>query len=142
MPWLDLARKYIVDVDAEDPDFVVAFGTPGSQSSPDKVACGSFTDGSCNTANFGFFVGTPSSIGDQVYIDTNFNRVFDAGDLPVSGLVIEPFIDTNGDGIANEARRSAVTTDALGRYRFSNLGAAAYLIRFQAAHPAIPAGHQ
>jgi uncharacterized repeat protein (TIGR01451 family) len=137
---LDPSRKYIADADAEDPDFMVAFGSPGSQSSADKLACGDFASGNCSTADFGFFSGPPASIGDQVFIDHNFDGVYNSGDLPIAGLVMELFIDTNGDGIANETRRAATTTDATGKYRFSNLGSAAYLIRFSTLDPAIPAG--
>ncbi len=135
---LDPMRKYIVDVDSEDPEFMTAFGRGPHPSTPDKVAVGAFTAGFFDAADFGFFGGPPASIGDQIYIDTNRNNVYDPGDLPIAGLTLKLYLDSNGDGIANESVAATLVSDASGRYQFTNLGSANYIVKIEPTDPAIP----
>ena len=139
---LDPARKYIVKVDASDPDITTFFGNAAQQSTPAQVAVAGLTAGSTfDTADFGFFGIPPASIGDQVFIDNNGNGVFDAGDTPLSGVTVELYADANGDGVASPAELvTTTTTNASGIYSFTNLGPDPYIVKVKANDPNLPAG--
>ena len=83
-------------------------------------------------SDFAFLLsGTPaapclnSSIGDQVYYDANNNGVFDAGELPATGLTVI-LCDANGVEVARQ------DVDANGKYLFTNLAAGTYIVKFPA----------
>ncbi|MEO0403265.1 MAG: SdrD B-like domain-containing protein [Bacteroidota bacterium] len=70
------------------------------------------------TADFGYIY--DGSIGNQVWHDVNEDGVFDAGENPIEGVVIELFEDTDGDGVY-ETSHGTQTTDANGNYLFEGL---------------------
>jgi large repetitive protein len=70
------------------------------------------------------------SIGDYVWNDTNKNGQQDAGETPVSGVTVN-LLDATGNVIAT------TTTDATGKYLFTNLPSGTYAVQFVA-----PAGKE
>lgn len=69
----------------------------------------------------------PSAIQGQVFEDLRGNGLFTTGeDPPAVGVPV--FLDLNGNGRL-EPQEPTVTTDAQGRYRFSNLGPGNYTVR-------------
>ena len=72
--------------------------------------------------------GTPvpkGSIGDMTYCDNNANGVMDNGDTPQSGVQIQLCNASN-------VIIATATTDAQGKYLFSNLAAGIYVVKFPA----------
>jgi large repetitive protein len=63
-----------------------------------------------------------AAIGDTVWLDANGNNVFDDNDSPVVGARVE-LRDTNGAVVAT------TTTDANGKYAFTNLDPGVYSVR-------------
>lgn len=139
---LDPARKYIVKADASDADIGTFFGTAYQQSTPSQMAVTTLVAGDTfDTADFGFFGVAPASVGDQVFIDSNSNGVFDAGDVPLSGVTVDLYRDANGDGVASPGELVAsATTNASGIYTFSNLGPDSYIVKVRTNDPNLPAG--
>jgi uncharacterized repeat protein (TIGR01451 family) len=60
----------------------------------------------------------PLEIGNRVWIDTNQNGVQDPGETPIAGVILQLYIDTNGDGIADRLV-GRTTTDGQGTYYFN-----------------------
>ena len=72
----------------------------------------------------------PMSIGDQVFSDLDNNGLFDAGEIGIENVVLQLFLDADGDGIINNGESAVLdgngvartaTTDASGNYLFNNL---------------------
>ena len=70
------------------------------------------------------------SLGDTIFYDLNGNGVQDAGDNGIAGVVVSLYGDTNGNGAINagEPLVGTVTTDANGKYLFSGLSNARYVV--------------
>ncbi len=92
-------------------------------------------------ADFGYIATLPSSIGDTVFQDTNANGTYDGGDVPIAGVTVNLFRDSNNDGIPDGAAIATASTDAAGQYLFSNLGPDNYIVRVDTADPQIPNGY-
>jgi uncharacterized repeat protein (TIGR01451 family) len=74
----------------------------------------------------------PLAIGDRVWLDVNANGIQDDGDNGVSGVIVELLDETNA--AARNADGQLVgnaTTDSSGHYRFDNLLAGRYHVRFR-----------
>ncbi len=67
-------------------------------------------------------------IGDLTYCDNNNNGVFDAGDIPATGLTVT-LCDVNFVTLATQA------VDANGKYLFQNLAAGTYNVKFPEITP-------
>ncbi|MBK9510096.1 MAG: carboxypeptidase regulatory-like domain-containing protein, partial [Cytophagaceae bacterium] len=72
------------------------------------------------TLDAGYF--KPAKLGDYVWEDKNYNGVQDSGESPIQGVVVklldgagQPAKDADGNVVAS------TTTDATGKYQFSNL---------------------
>ncbi len=139
---LDPALKYVVDVMETDPDIDAFFGLPVTQTTPDRVAVsGMANGGTFDTADFGFFGLQPASIGDTVFLDTNANGTYDAGDFPISNVTVQLYLDDNGDGIAQAGELFSTTvTNSAGQYVFNNLGPDKYIVKVLSTDPDLPAG--
>ena len=82
-------------------------------------------------ADKGYYLAPPpltGCIGGLTYNDNNSNVLFDAGDTPVTGMLIT-LCDANLVTIATQ------TVDANGKYRFLNLAAGVYNIKFPDTTP-------
>lgn len=87
------------------------------------------------TVDFGFY---RAELGNLVFVDSNSNGVFDAGDTPLAGATVQLFasngtteINVGPDGILGTADDGSggVTTGAGGTYLFSNLPQGDYIVR-------------
>jgi uncharacterized repeat protein (TIGR01451 family) len=102
-----------------------------SQAQPYSVTIAS---GEINlTADFGFVLAGPLSIGDTVYFDFNSNGVQNANDIGVSGVVVQLYLDVNGDGLLDvgDALIGSSVTASNGTYLFGGLDATNYLVVVQ-----------
>lgn len=91
--------------------------TPGSFTSPVDQ------DNSFLDADFGFSAN--GSIGNQVWKEVFNNGTYslDEGDMPIEGVKIELYRDTNGNNAVDDSDLmiGAKTTDSNGRYQFTGL---------------------
>ena len=120
-------------------DYTVTFTKPGGYTTTDpnqgtddtKDSDASKTTGTTqsvtvksgetnNTLDAGYF--KPAKLGDYVWEDTNYNGVQDATESPIQGVVVKlldaagnPAKDADGNNVAS------TTTDAVGKYEFTNL---------------------
>ncbi|NOH04228.1 MAG: sortase [Chloroflexi bacterium] len=87
------------------------------------------------TVDFGFY---RASLGNLVYLDTNGDGTFNAGDVPLQGATVQLFasdgtteINVGPDGIFGTADDApgGVTTSASGTYLFSGLPRGDYIVR-------------
>ncbi|MBK9510094.1 MAG: carboxypeptidase regulatory-like domain-containing protein [Cytophagaceae bacterium] len=84
------------------------------------------------TLDAGFFI--PAKLGDYVWYDWNNNGIQDSGETPIQGVVVKlvdqlgnPAKDADGNNVAS------ATTDANGKYEFSNLKPGlTYVVQFTA----------
>jgi hypothetical protein len=97
------------------------------------------TGGTTNiTVDAGIRLGLPSglgSLGNKVFIDLpgGVAGQQDAGELGVSGVTVQLYLDANGDGSITGAEQTAIattTTNALGEYLFAGLNAGNYQVGF------------
>ncbi len=77
-----------------------------------------------------------ASIGDTVFRDEDADGVQDAGEPGISGVTLELWQDTDGDGVY-ETYVASDSTDASGQYLFDGLPSGDYQVRV----PSPPAGH-
>ncbi len=78
------------------------------------------------TADFGYQPTGTASIGDLVFEDKGSDGSYDSGlgDLPISGITVNLYEDTNGNGVIDagvDAFVATTTTDVNGIYGFPNL---------------------
>ncbi len=87
----------------------------GSLTGSDSITQVAFTQSGQSGQNYNFGELLPASLSGRVFSDPNNNVVFDAGDAPIAGVVLE-LLDANGNptGITT-------TTDANGYYTFTGL---------------------
>lgn len=139
---LDPSLRYIVDVDASDPDIDAFFSNAYTQSTNDRVAVSGQTAGDFfDSADFGFFGIDPASVGDQVFIDADGDGIFDAGDTGLANITVELYADADADGIADPGELvTSTATDASGVFGFTNLGPAPYIVKVLSTDPDLPAG--
>ena len=104
------------------------------------------TGGTTNiTVDAGIRQGLPSglgSLGNKVFLDLpgGVTGQQDAGELGVSGVTVQLYLDANGDGSITGAEQTATattTTNALGEYLFTGLNAGNY----QAGFSNLPASY-
>lgn len=89
---------------------------------------GTFPDGRSNlTVDFGFADKATLELGNFVWIDTNNDGDFDAGEDPVPGVTVE-LVDTSGTVLAT------TTTSATGMYLFTNLNEGSYMVQIPASN--------
>lgn len=97
------------------------------------------TGGSTNiTVDAGIRQGLPSglgSLGNKVFIDLPGGVMGqqEAGELGVSGVTVQLYLDANGDGSITGAEQTAIattTTNALGEYLFAGLNGGTYQVGF------------
>ncbi|MBT7080588.1 MAG: hypothetical protein HN929_03850, partial [Chloroflexi bacterium] len=105
---------------------------------PDNVGNYGQDDNDSNlTLDFGFY--RPRSIGNQVWFDTDNDRIFDNAEQPVTGgLRVSLYLDENTDGVPDDVDGNSTfdhndalrwdTTDANGFYLFDNLPPRNYLV--------------
>ena len=95
-------------------------------------------------ADFGLHSSTyvpTASVGDEVFLDANFNGVYDAGDAPLANVTVSLYHDANGDGVAQGGEFVATNvTDVAGIYCFGSLSAGIYIVAVDTADPDLPAG--
>ena len=81
------------------------------------------------TMDFGFFV--PLNLGNLVWNDPNNNGMKDAGELPVSNVLVDLIVD-DGDGVFDVNKDLywlSDSTDINGLYGFNQLGSGKYFVR-------------
>jgi hypothetical protein len=125
---------YTVEVDASnfDPASVLDkhVSTTGGNSLSNTVV-----DADVLTYDFGYDLpvvgGGDGAIGDTVWLDNNDNGIFDAGDTPLSGVVVELRDAPNGTVLDTQ------TTDANGQYLFSQLVDGTYYVNVASTNPAL-----
>lgn len=87
------------------------------------------------TRDFGFFLTTPMSIGNRVWIDdggttgTANNGLVDGDEAGIGTVLVELYADTNGDGIPDTTTPiDSTNTDANGYYLFDGLPPGQYVV--------------
>ncbi|TWU03882.1 SdrD B-like domain-containing protein [Neorhodopirellula pilleata] len=93
----------------------------GRVDSGDRISQINLTSG-VNAENYDFCERPPAQISGSVYVDTDADCERDADELGLGGVLIE-LIDDAGNVVAT------TTTDADGRYTFTNLRAGEYTVR-------------
>jgi 5-hydroxyisourate hydrolase-like protein (transthyretin family) len=104
-------------------------GNPATDSDANpatgSLATFTLTQGQSNTTiDAGYY--QLSSIGDYVFCDKNNNGIQDAGDTPLANVTVK-LTGTAGDGTTVSL---TTTTDANGKYIFSNLKPGTYTVNF------------
>jgi uncharacterized repeat protein (TIGR01451 family) len=141
-PGLATNISYLVDVDEASTGLTNYFSpntfvatTPALQAVPNL-------SGTYNNADFGYIANLPSSIGDQVFIDKNGDGIYtNTVDLPLPGITVWLYRDSNGDGVANDGPAVATNvTDASGQYLFGNLPPDTYLVKVDTTDTDLPGG--
>lgn len=69
-----------------------------------------------------------SSLGDRVWLDANGNGQQDGGEAGLAGVTVKLYASV--DGLPSGEALATTTTDGSGAYKFSNLEAGAYIVRF------------
>ncbi len=87
-----------------------------------------------NNPSLDFGVLTPNlSLGDYVWLDLDKDGVQDDGENGVEGVTVRLFADANADGVPDASLPIAIkTTDASGKYLFTDLAPSSYVLEFAA----------
>jgi len=121
---------YIVQVSASDANLPTGVTPTTATSLSVTLSSGTPT---VNTADFGFGpVQGNGVIGDQVYIDTDSNGTFNAGDGPLVNATVELYRETNGTAgfqVGFDQLVATTVTGQNGQYLFSNLPQDTYYVR-------------
>jgi len=121
-------------IDSQDPNqfgIVCKMVTLTENGEPDTAIDGDDTNGN-QTIDFGFY--NPPSIlnlGNLVWNDKNNNLLVDAGELPIADVIVDLYLDFNGNGmldLGTDMKVGSETTDGSGHYLFSNLAAGDYIV--------------
>lgn len=130
---------YLVKVDKNDPDIQTYFNTkydpdpvPYMLSTAEVTSSLDLT-GSDLDNDFGFWRVMPGSIGDQLFIDADGDRLYDMGEIPVAGVTVNLYRD--GELVAS------TVSGPDGTYVFENLGPGNYTVAVDGADPDIPGGY-
>ncbi len=95
-------------------------GDAGSQNNNSVIS----NTGTSNNPTVDFGLVPLVSLGNQVWFDVNDNGLLDTGEVGVSGVAMELYQDSNGDGTLTpgvDKLISTTTTTAGGYYTFTNL---------------------
>lgn len=92
----------------------------GSALNPGDRITGATLTPNLDAVNYDFGELRPGSISGHVYVDDNNNAVFDAGEQPLAGVMLE-LLDATGTGTG-----ITTVTDATGFYQFANLAPGVY----------------
>ena len=100
------AGSYVVKVDTADPDFPTDVTPTGD---PDLSS---------------------ASIGDLIWLDSNGNGVFNAGEDGIARVVVNLYTDSDGSGTLNGADSlvASTITNVNGNYKFTSLSAGRYFV--------------
>lgn len=134
---------YLVDVDQTDSDLSTYYGgNPYQVTTPDPHPVDNLS-GAYTAADFGFWKTEPSSIGDQVWYDTDGDNIKDATESGIPNVTVNLYLDSDGDGILDPGEPLLETdvTDGNGIYTFSNLGAGKYIVDVDQNDPDIQSGY-
>ncbi len=124
---------YIAWVDENDPALAAYFSSdPYQPSTPIPQPVDNLT-GNYLDADFGFWQVSPSSIGDEVFIDENGNGIYDAGETRVPFITVSLYLD--GSLV------QTTQTDGSGMYLFDNLGPGNYSVVMDTEDADLPAGY-
>ncbi|HWK34686.1 beta strand repeat-containing protein, partial [Sphingomonas sp.] len=74
------------------------------------------------------------SLGDTVFLDRNFNGLFDGADSGIAGVTLSLFVDADDDGVADGAAIATTTTGVTGNYLFTGLAPGTYIVGVDAAN--------
>ncbi len=124
--------NYIVQVDESDTDLAAYFSPNSFVNTTGATQSVTNLTGSYTAADFGYFALVPSSIGDEVCIDSNSDGSC-AGETLLPGVTVllykdgEPFKTT--------------TTNITGTYSFEGLGPGSYTVIVDTTDPDVPAGY-
>jgi uncharacterized repeat protein (TIGR01451 family) len=138
--------KYIAYVDQAQTALATTYFGGGtftaSTADPHNVGTLAGTD---NTADFGFHktaaVGT-AALGDQVFVDSNKDGVYQSGEPVLSGVEVDLYLDSNNNGLPDSNELVATTaTNASGVYGFTGLAAGKYIAVVDPAQTSIPAAY-
>jgi len=124
---------YLVYVNQADSALTTYFGADPYQASTANPHPVDNLTGAYTAADIGFWRVEPGSIGDQVFIDTDGDGLYDSGDVPLAGVTITLYRD--GQPIAT------TVSAADGTYLFDNLGPGNYTVVVDASSAGVPAGH-
>lgn len=109
--------------------------TGEADPSPNPGTGEAVDDQSDRTVDFGFY---RLELGNQIFNDLNNNGIFDGGDTPLPGAIVQLYssngtteIPVGPDGIlgTSDDASGGVTTGAGGTYQFSGLPAGDYIVR-------------
>jgi len=80
--------------------------------------------------NFGLIVEGVRKIGDTVYFDMDANGAQGTNEVGIAGVDVKLYLDTNGNGLmdATDFLWTTQTTDANGKYLFTNLASSVYFV--------------
>lgn len=123
---------YIVQVDESDPDLAAYFNPNSFANTTGALQAVPNLSGSYTAADFGYFALLPSSIGDEVCIDSN-NDGSCAGETLLPGVTVQLYKDGSPF--------KTTTTNITGTYSFEGLGPGNYTVIVDAADPDIPGGY-
>lgn len=129
---------YLVKVDKNDTDIASYFANKYGSGTPSMLSTAEVTSsldltGSDLDNDFGFWRVMPGSIGDQLFIDADGDRLYDMGEIPVAGVTVNLY----RDGVLVASTVSGPD----GTYVFENLGPGNYTVAVDGADPDIPGGY-
>ena len=133
---------YLVEVSLADPAVDGFYPNPYVASTPLLIPVANLT-GTFDEADFGFFDSPPSSIGDQLCIDSNEDGLCTGGEPPVPNVDVRLYKDVNGNGVldAADVLLTTTTSDANGQYTFAGLAPGDYIVDIDNTDPDIPVGY-
>ncbi len=126
--------NYLVQVDKTDPDIQTYFNTKYGAgatyqlSTAELIPSPNLTGADLDN-DFGFWRALPASIGDQVFVDSNRDGVYNTGDTPLANITVNLY----RDGVLF----ATTVTGPDGKYLFANLGPGNYSVMVDTNDPAI-----
>ncbi len=136
--------SYVVDVDQTDNDLVNVYygGSPFVPTTADPQSVPGLS-GAYLFADFGFYEVVPGSIGDQLFVDSDHDGQYDAGEPGVPFVDVKLYQDTNGNGTldAGEPLLATTTSAADGTYSFTDLPAGNYIVDVVESDADVPDGY-
>ena len=117
------AGTYVVKVVSGVPSGYTLTGSPSLPLSNEYTATVAANE-QLLTVDFGYKPGGTGSISGVTFDDKNNNGTYAAGDLPISGVPVSLYEDTNGNGVYDPTTDALVATqnsDGTGNYSFTSL---------------------